>query len=88
MLSAADLKFPKNVIGDNTKNNIQSGVMFGAIDQVSGMIHRINKETKIQNNIILTGGFANVLSSELSMNHIVDTNLTLNGMIYINESNN
>ena len=88
LLNDTDLKFPKNIIGKDTKENIQSGIMYGAIDQVEGMIKRINNETKINNHIILTGGFSKLLSPKLKINHTLDIDLTLKGMIFIYESNN
>ena len=86
--SKTDLKFPKHVIGIDTKENIQSGIMYGAIDQVEGMIKRITKEKKSKYKIILTGGFSKLLSPFLSIEHIVDMDLTLKGLYYIYESNN
>ena len=88
LLKDTDLKFPKNIIGKNTKENIQAGIMFGAVEQVEGMITRLNTETKQNNQIILTGGFSKLLSPKLKISHTVDINLTLKGMIFIYESNN
>ena len=88
LLNKTKFTFPEKVIGKNTEENIQSGIMFGAIDQIEGMIKRINNETKTKNNIILTGGFSKLISPKLSINHINDINLTLKGMIFIYESNN
>ena len=88
LLSKTDLKFPDNVIGTDTKENIQSGIMFGAIDQVEGMIKRIIKEKNDNYTIILTGGFSKLLSPYLSIQHILDMDLTLKGLYYIDESNN
>ena len=62
--------------------------MFGAIDQIEGMIKRIEEETETNYLIILTGGFAKLISSQLKHDHIVDSDLTLKGIIYIYESNN
>ena len=62
--------------------------MFGAVDQVEGMITRINTETKLNNQIILTGGFSKLLSPKLKIPHTLDIDLTLKGMIFIYESNN
>ena len=87
LLSDTDLLFPDNAIGVDTTTNIQSGIMFGAVDQVEGMIKRISLETNTEYFIILTGGFANLISPQLSFSHSVDQNLTLKGMIYIHESN-
>ena len=88
LLSKTDLKFPENVIGIDTKENIQSGIMYGAIDQVEGMIKRIINEKKNKYTIILTGGFSKLLSPYLSVDHILDMDLTLKGMYYIDKSNN
>lgn len=87
LLDKTDFKFPKTIIGKNTKTNIQSGIMFGAIDQIEGIVNRVNQETKIKNNIILTGGFSKLLAPHFSFNHTLDIDLTLKGMVYIYESN-
>ena len=88
LLDYVDFEFPKKVIGKNTEDNIKSGIMFGAIDQIEGMIKRINNETKQKNNIILTGGFSKLISPKISLEHTCDIDLTLKGMILIHESNN
>ena len=85
LLSKTDLEFPENVVGVDTKENIQSGIMYGAVDQVKGMIDRIQKETNQNYNIILTGGLARTISPYLKLKHILDSDLTLKGMIYIDE---
>ncbi len=87
-LFQVNLEMPENIIGKNTKENIQAGIMFGAVDQVGGMITRINTETKLNNQIILTGGFSKLLSPKLKIPHTLDIDLTLKGMIFIYESNN
>ena len=88
LLDYVDFEFPKKVIGKNTEDNIKSGIMFGAIDQIEGMIKRINNETKQNNKIILTGGFSKLISPKISLEHTCDIDLTLKGMILIHESNN
>ena len=88
LLDYVDFEFPEKVIGKNTEDNIKSGIMFGAIDQIEGMIKRINNETKQNNNIILTGGFSKLISPKISLEHTCDIDLTLKGMILIHESNN
>ena len=88
LLSETNLVFPNNVIGIDTATNIQSGVMFGSVGQVEGMIHRIQEETEINHSIILTGGFSKLISPELNFDHTLDIDLTLKGIIYIYEHNN
>jgi len=88
LLSETNLVFPDNVIGIDTTTNIQSGVMFGAVGQVEGMIQRIQEETEINYSIFLTGGFSKLISPKLKLHHTVDIDLTLKGIIYIYEHNN
>ena len=88
LLNKTNLVFPETAIGIDTTTNIQSGIMFGAIDQVEGMILRIKKETNKDYQIILTGGFSKLISPKLKMPHTIDIDLTLKGIIYIYELNN
>ena len=85
LLDDISFDFPSKVIGNNTKNNIQSGFMFGAVSQVEGLVNKIETESKTKYTVILTGGFSNLLSSHLNTSHIVDVDLTLKGMFYIDE---
>jgi len=85
LLDNIKFEFPPNVIGDNTKNNIQSGLMFGAVSQVEGLVNKIETESKTKYTIILTGGFSELLSPHLNINHVIDADLTLKGMLYIDD---
>ena len=89
LLRDTAFQFPENVVGRNTETNLQSGIMFGAVDAVKGMVNRIKNEMKWQDcEIILTGGFSTVISPGLSIKHHVEPFLTLFGMeIIFNENN-
>ena len=88
LLNETKFHFPEQVIGKTTTTNIQSGIMFGAIDQITGMIDRIKKETQNDNySIILTGGFGKLLSPKLKIKHILDEHLTLKGLLHIHSLN-
>jgi len=87
LLKSTTFKFPKNIIGKNTNTNIQSGVMFGAISSIEGMISMIQNEIKSELSIILTGGFSQLISSKLSFKHILKPNLTLDGIRLIYNDN-
>ena len=56
--------------------------MYGAIDQVEGMVQRIILETNEKYQIILTGGFSILISEKLKIDHTVDIDLTLRGMVH------
>jgi len=61
--------------------------MFGAIDQVEGMVKRIQNERADNYQVIITGGLSKLLSPNLSIKHTLDMDLTLKGIIYIDEAN-
>ena len=69
------------VIGKNTHTNLQSGIMYGGLDAIQGMIKRIINELNEKNiQIILTGGFSSLISKELNINHTLDEYITLHGL--------
>ena len=76
----------ENVIGKNTKQAMNSGVYFGYISLIEGVISKIKNEVDFQPQIIMTGGLASLFSDEL--NYIeIKPDLTLNGLklIYDNK---
>ena len=88
-LDRVPLKLPQTVIGKNTITNLQSGIMYGGIDAINGMLYRIKKEMNDSiKYIILTGGFSTILSEHITHLHSVDPALTLKGMKLIWEENN
>ncbi|MBC8196726.1 MAG: type III pantothenate kinase [Candidatus Marinimicrobia bacterium] len=85
LLRDTAFQFPEFAVGKNTETNLQSGIMFGAVDEVEGMIMRIKNEMKWEAcDVILTGGFSTIISSGISFKHHVEPNLTLIGMEIIN----
>ena len=87
-LNDVKFEFPETVIGKTTATNLQSGIMYGGIDAINGMLDRIKKEVSYDvKNIILTGGFSSLLSEKINLPHIVQPNLTLEGIKKIWEEN-
>ena len=88
LLDKVTFKFPSNVIGKNTENNLQSGIMYGGLDAVEGMIQRVKHEMSWKNNIniILTGGFSSLISPRMKTKHILDKTITLYGLKLILEN--
>jgi type III pantothenate kinase len=86
LLEEIKYKFPKSVVGKDTDTNLQSGVMFGAVDAVDGMLNRIIAEQGWKKtHIILTGGFSQLLSPKLKTTHSISPELTLIGLRLITE---
>jgi type III pantothenate kinase len=73
---------PPAVIGQNTVNAMQSGLFFGYVEMVDGLIRRIRAELEGggQAITIATGGLAEVISGESVFIEHVDPNLTLDGL--------
>jgi len=73
---------PAQVIGQNTVNAMQSGLFFGYVDMVDGLVRRMRAELPGGGKavIIATGGLADVISGESATIQHVDANLTLDGL--------
>ena len=72
---------PSTAIGKNTDTNLQSGIMLGAIDVIEGMFNRIEKEVGWKNPYrVITGGFGELISPHLKMEHLCIPSLTIEGI--------
>ena len=81
LLKETAFTVPEIAVGTTTKSNLQSGIMLGAIDVVDGMFTRMMDEMKWDNcNIIVTGGFGELISPHLKTEHKLLPNLTLDGI--------
>ncbi len=67
-------------IGRSTSRAMQSGVFFGYIDAVEGMLRRIIAALDGQPIIVLTGGWSSVLHSHITLEHERDPDLVLRGI--------
>ena len=86
LLKETALNVPKSAVGTTTETNLQSGIMLGAIDLVDGMFTRMMDEMKWKEcNIIITGGFGELISPHLKTEHKLLPNLTLDGIRIIYE---
>ena len=84
LLKSAAFQFPEKAVGRNTKTNLQSGIMFGGIDAINGMLNRIQIEMNWKNlDVIRTGGFSALISPQLERSHELVPHLTLDGMRFI-----
>jgi type III pantothenate kinase len=86
-LPRIELAVPKKVIGKNTVASMQSGVLFGYVALVEGMVERIEEELGEEAKVIATGGLAGVIARETSVIQVVNLNLTLEGLRIVYEMN-
>jgi type III pantothenate kinase len=90
-LSRVDVKKPAKVVGTNTVAHMQSGLYYGYIGLVDGILERIIKETQGQDaaapKVIATGGLARLIVDDSKFIHTIDDLLTLDGLRLIYERN-
>jgi type III pantothenate kinase len=71
---------PERIIGKDTAESIQSGIIFGYAGLVDGLVKRISKEMDNTPAIIATGGLAPLMANVSECIEHVDTDLTLEGL--------
>jgi len=81
------LSRPEQAIGRNTVAAMQSGIIFGHVGLIEGMIRRIEQELGNKAKVIATGGQAYFLAQEIPVIEIVNPDLTLIGLRLIYEMN-
>ena len=90
-LSRVDVKKPAKVVGTNTVAHMQSGLYYGYIGLVDGILERILNETRIPDSpaprIIATGGLARLVVDDSRFIETIDDMLTLEGLRLIYERN-
>jgi type III pantothenate kinase len=86
-LPRIDLQRPPNVIGRNTTHAMQSGLLFGYVSMVEGMVARFRVELGDDMKVIATGGLAELVAKETPVIEIIAPWLTLDGLRIIWELN-
>jgi type III pantothenate kinase len=86
-LPKVELKAPPAAIGRNTVHSMQSGLLFGYVGLVEGMVARFRRELGPQMKVIATGGLAELIARETPVIEIVAPWLTLDGLRIIWEMN-
>jgi type III pantothenate kinase len=86
-LSRVDIKRPAKVIGTNTVTHLQTGLYYGYIGLVDGILERIIAELGAQPRVISTGGLARQISEDSRFIAEIDDMLTLDGLLILFERN-
>ena len=86
-LPRVDIRMPDRVIGRSTIPAMQSGVFFGYVGLIEGLINRIAGELGQTPTLIATGGLGKMFSDHVPMIQFYDPELTLRGLLLIYNQN-
>ena len=87
MLPRVEMTRPERAIGTNTIAAMQSGLVFGYIGLIEGIIARIQAEIKGKATVVATGGYAELIAKETPVIDVVNKDLTLVGLRLIYQMN-
>ena len=79
-LPRIDVRKPEHVIGRTTVASMQSGLFWGYVDMVEGLVRRMRAELGGNVAVVATGGLAPLVSPETELIEHVDPELTLRGL--------
>jgi type III pantothenate kinase len=80
MLPRVELVSPKHAIGTNTIAAMQSGIVFGYVGLIEGIVARIRQELGEKAKVVATGGYADLIAKETQVIDVVNPDLTLIGL--------
>ena len=86
-LPRIDVRKPARVVGQTTVGAMESGLFYGYVGMVEGLVRRMSDELGGHAMCIATGGLAEVIAPETSLIEHVDPDLTLQGLRIVWERN-
>jgi type III pantothenate kinase len=86
-LPRIDVRKPPTIVGRTTVGAMQSGLFYGYVSMVEGLVTRMDEELGGHTICVATGGLADVIAPETSLIQHVDPDLTLHGLRIVWERN-
>lgn len=82
-LPRVEIKETEKVIGTNTVSAMQSGIFWGYVSLIEGLILRIKREYQKDMTVIATGGIVSLFEGMTDSIDFFDSDLTLNGLLEV-----
>ena len=82
-----EIQPPDHVVGTSTVSAMQSGVFYGFVAQVDGIVTRMQQSINKETTVIATGGLSPLIADESETIQHVDLDLTLKGLHLIYHKN-
>lgn len=79
---------PKRIVGKNTAEAMQSGMYWGYVGLIEGIVEKIEQEIGQDVFVIATGGLAPLYAQSTNIINTVDEHLILKGLLEIYKENN
>jgi type III pantothenate kinase len=86
-LPRIDVRKPERIVGRTTIGAMESGLFYGYVGMVEGLVRRMSDELGGNALCVATGGLAAVIAPETALIHHVDPDLTLHGLRIVWERN-
>ena len=87
-LTSIPIEAPSSVIGRNTVECMQSGLVYGTAAMLDGLLEKIEEELGETPTVVATGGLSKDIIAHCKRNIIYNENLLLDGLRAIYEKNN
>ena len=81
------IKRPAKVIGTATVPAMQSGIFWGYVGLIEGIVTRMRAEYKVPLKVVATGGLATMFAEATELIEHIDPDLTLKGLVLIDSRN-
>ncbi|WP_135450673.1 type III pantothenate kinase [Tabrizicola caldifontis] len=82
-----DVAKPARAIGTNTVACMQSGVYWGYVGLVEGIVREVRRERERPMKVIATGGLASLFAQGTDLFDAIEDDLTIHGLVLINAYN-
>lgn len=82
MLPAVEIRKPGKIVGTTTVQCMESGIFYGTVAQIEGIVKRMWNEMGGECRILMTGGYSALVWDSLCFQTTFDPDLTLKGIAY------